>query len=92
MAPQLDTRFLRVHPATARWWAQRDQCRTCRHHDEPKSTRHAQQRGELCLNSPDVTGAKRYEPCIDARALAEERDDQRAGLCGPDAVMWEAKP
>lgn len=84
-------RFLTVHPATARWWAQRDKCRACAHHLEPERTRHAPHRGELCGSSPDAAGNRRFEPCIDARALADERDDKRAGLCGPDAVMWEPK-
>lgn len=89
-APLLDTRFLSVHPTTARWWAQREKCRACAHYLPP--TELMPHVGEKCGASP-WPGAgwpqKQFEMCIDARATAEDRGDGRDGLCGPDAVMWE---
>ena len=33
----LDERFLRPHPRTVLWWAQRETCRTCAHYRQERS-------------------------------------------------------
>lgn len=89
----IDTRFLRPHPATVAWWQRRDKCRACKHHDENDAT-HPENKAERChAYKPLRThiGRLPYELCADARATAAERDDGLAGLCGPEAVMFEPK-
>lgn len=91
-APRLDTRFLRIHPVTAKWWEQREKCRTCANHIGP--TAEYPNPGEFCRAAPWLARGwhqNRYENCIDARAAEGERKDGRPGICGPDAVLWEPK-
>ena len=75
----LDTRFLRVHPRTRLWWAQRETCRTCAHY-----------RREV---SPARDGPGSVEHCAAGRgpagqtaACIEMRDDGQA--CGTEAALF----
>jgi hypothetical protein len=77
---KFDQRFLTLHPRTALWWQQREQCRRCEHHLE---TQFAGKAGgqESCAVSVD---GSRLLPCIDAR--------EEGGVCGPRARFFkEAK-
>jgi len=90
----LDTRFLTVHPVTAKWWQQREQCKQCKHYILEDATKRRGEYAARCdasrLPVPGQ-GNRATEYCIDARAPAEERQDGKPGLCGPDAVLFEPK-
>lgn len=87
----LDERFLTVHPRTALWWAEREQCRQCKHHSYvPHVGLGTSKRdggggtgcGERCALAP--SNGKTLSPgssCIQAR---EER-------CGPEARLFEPR-
>lgn len=99
-APRLDVRFLTVHPVTAKWWAQREKCRTCSHYIAPLAdtltkvpkNKNMAERCDASRNyRPQGGGKPLPDYCIDARAGADERDDGRVSICGPDAVLWEPK-
>lgn len=94
IAPMLDTRFLSVHPVTAKWWQQREKCSQCKHYTRDGYKNRKNEFAERCGASRLPTpgqGNRSTEYCIDARAPAEERQDGRPGLCGPDAVLFEPK-
>lgn len=76
--PCLDERFLRPHPRTLLWWAQRERCRTCGHY-RLESSAAAQGAGTLehCMAGRRGIYAA---PCIDMR------DEGRQ--CGPDAALY----
>ena len=87
----LDTRFLTVHPATALWWKQREQCESCKHLRLKRGegnegvmrcavARHPDPQVRLML-SARTADLRPY--CIDARG--------EKGSCGPDAALWEGK-
>lgn len=93
MRPQIiDQTFLTVHPVTAQWWKQREQCRQCKHHFEPPARgRDGSPMGEHCLAAPVVDRRRQIEECIDTRGTAQEREDKKAGACGPGAALFEPK-
>lgn len=79
----LDPRFLTVHPATALWWEQRQQCERCRHVEIDVPQMRCRK-----INHPIGTGKggagrviKMY--CIDARLPGQP--------CGPDAALFKEK-
>jgi hypothetical protein len=89
----IDTRFLSVHPSTLTWWQRRETCRACKHHSADDA-RLYENKAERChaYKPPRVhRGPLPYELCVDARAAAAEREDGKAGLCGPAAKMFEQK-
>jgi hypothetical protein len=76
--------LLELHPATALWWAQREQCRACAHYTRNKA--HADQRhegytGERCTARRADQGLREFLYCIDARLPG--------AFCGPDAAMFK---
>lgn len=73
----LDERFLHTHPATLKWWAQRDKCEKCAH-----VLRHSDASGRYCVAVPKGRGGQ-YVACIDARTEGKR--------CGPDAKLFEVK-
>jgi len=81
---EIDTRFLSVHPRTALWWQQREQCRSCKHHSyapdfmcKKGGTRVG---GEKCAV---IGSAQGPTTCISAR--------DEGFACGPDANLFEPK-
>jgi len=70
--------YLKLHPATALWWAQRDRCRACAHHFRSDDSR-----SERCRAAPAATGYREFRYCIDARGYAMP--------CGPDAKQFTPK-
>lgn len=87
---QIDTRFLKVHPATAVWWEQRSQCASCRHTrmkcgDGNEGVmrcavaRHPNAQVRMMLAARSTSDVRPY--CIDARG--------EKGDCGPEARLWE---
>ncbi len=92
-APRLDTRFLTLHPVTAKWWQQRKQCMSCKHFSDGEELTfvHRSERCNAYKPQRVHRGPTPPELCIDARATAADRDDGLAGLCGPDAVLFEPK-
>lgn len=80
----LDERFLKPHPDTIVWWAQRAKCRACRHHTLTAGAIEA----ERCLRQPNMHGkggpsGVEHGYCIDARL--------GTGVCGPHAALFEEK-
>ena len=85
---QIDQTFLRVHPATALWWQQREQCKSCRHMRlleggvlRCAAAHHPDAQVRLMLSARAGADVRPY--CIDARG--------EKGDCGPDARLWEGK-
>jgi hypothetical protein len=70
--------FLRVHPATALWWQQREQCERCQH-----CTLREGYEGEGVMRCKMLRqgGAGGAGYCIDAR------DEE--GPCGPNARLFQ---
>ena len=78
---QIDTRFLTIHPATALWHSQRDQCERCAHLSltlEGLKDRSAVLR---CTAVRAGKGRQAHAYCIDARE----------GACGPEAKLFQEK-
>lgn len=81
----LDTTFLRLHPRTALWWEQREQCRVCSQHAKVGRSE------DVCLlpgNNIKGKGRTPGVPCITSR--------DEGSPCGPGAARFtpkeEAKP
>lgn len=74
-----DDRFLSVHPATVRWWAQRDQCARCAH-------KYLYDPGDPYLRA-ERCAAGRAHSKLDVGAYPI---DMRlpSGKCGPAATMF----
>lgn len=84
--PPLDTFFLQPHPATAAWWAQREQCASCTHVMQPRG--HFSEATMRCAvvraENPNRKGAEYKQAyCIDARLYG--------AACGPEARLFEAR-
>lgn len=80
----IDERFLRVHPRTALWWEQREQCKRCAHvrHRPQKFTGKGNTNGSGLGMSCAVSPARWGEAsCIGARDLGSP--------CGPDADLFQ---
>jgi rRNA maturation protein Nop10 len=75
----LDERFLHLHPRTALWWQQREQCRACAHlslrESSPKCGGH-QSTLWTCLAASDG----RHHSAIEMR--------DPGSPCGPDATLF----
>ena len=93
---KLDTTFLREHPATRLWRAQREQCDRCLHRIDMgamKGKREGDPLGMRCAQTPvsaipDKPKLGRWsfdDPafCIDARL--------EGAPCGPDALLFKGK-
>lgn len=91
--PEIDQRFLTLHPATALWFEQRKTCEQCAHsyvpnNNDPRVEGHE---GLRCMaTKPDrsckrggfrINEARSY--CIDARL--------EGAPCGPDAALFKPK-
>lgn len=80
---EIDTRFLTIHPRTALWWEQREQCSKCKHLErvdiKQRRASWGQSGGQMsCL----ATGtAEKRIPCITAR--------EDSMVCGPEARRFE---
>jgi hypothetical protein len=80
MAATLSETFLTVHPATALWWQQREQCLRC-----ANSVAGAGHEGEGVLRCTAVRIApRRSRPTLGAYCI-----DARAGACGPEATLFQ---
>lgn len=81
--PLIDTRFLTVHPRTALWWEQREQCRLCKNKidvpSKPKDGNGGTGHGMRCLKARFPHDAS----CISSR--------EPGTPCGPDAKLFERK-
>ena len=75
----LDTRYLRPHPRTMLWWAQRETCRNCAHY-RLESSAAAQGSGtvEHCMAGRCWSG--RTAACIDMRDQGQ--------ACGTEAALF----
>lgn len=91
--PEIDQRFLTLHPATAVWRAQREKCEQCAHSyvpnsNDPKTEGHE---GLRCRKTTPQNcfkrgGFKINDPtayCIDARL--------EGAPCGPGAALFQPK-
>lgn len=85
---KLDTRFLTVHPRTALWFKQREQCKTCKHVSieliERRRDCGEQSTTMRCTASPRYVHSSQHPYCIDAREPGKS--------CGPDAVLFTPAP
>lgn len=73
------------HPVTWAWWTRREKCRECSFHYVAMAPVESH-KTERCRAYREANGM--FPLCVDARSKAEERDDLRAGRCGPDAAMF----
>jgi hypothetical protein len=80
---QIDERFLTVHPRTALWWQQREQCATCRWQREKPQNHEKRNGGGLACDAAPGKGWYGAFSCISAR--------DEGSPCGPDARLWQAK-
>jgi len=76
----IDQTFLRVHPRTLAWWAEREQCLRCKHSRQRPVISANSGGGLLCMRSNAVAGDA---TCISAR--------ERVAGCGPSGRLFEAK-
>lgn len=89
----MDTRFLRVHPATQAWWEQRDLCEKCKH----MILREGNEGESImrCAVTTPTTGNEGIQAmrqirridkmyCIDARLEGQ--------ACGPEGRLFVAVP
>lgn len=76
----LDTRFLRVHPRTRLWWAQRETCRTCAHYRQERSGERSCGMSMMDHCAAGRDGSGRLSACIDMR---DERE-----ACGTEAALF----
>ena len=81
MATLLSEQFLRVHPATALWFTQREQCLRCAH-VERRLEGTDKERSEVlrCQVVRTPAGRRGWAYCIDARSTGE---------CGPEAKLFQ---
>lgn len=80
---KLDTRFLKVHPATAAWWDQREKCARCAHVLNQLENFPRAMPVMRCKITPVSVGRQPHAYCIDARS--------EGSACGPWASLWEGK-
>jgi hypothetical protein len=81
-----DRTFLHVHPATAAWWAQREQCRGCAAHAlwrESGFIHDSERCTAVRAESPGRWPGSRDAYCIDARLPGAS--------CGPGAALFTPK-
>lgn len=79
MARLLDETFLKVHPATALWWQQRDLCRRCANYREtPSESRTKMSVTQRCALRPNHRGG-----CVEMRAMGAP--------CGPRGALFVAR-
>jgi hypothetical protein len=89
---EIDTRFLTLHPRTAVWWEQREQCMRCAHMTERGDTSNGLRKpgsetgGMRCLKverkiGSDFAGRHIQIYCIDAR--------EEGGKCGPAGLLFK---
>jgi hypothetical protein len=76
----LRSEFLSVHPATALWWEQREQCQRCAHVDKRLEGHKELTEVLRCTRTRTPAGRKEWAYCIDARATGE---------CGPEATLFQ---
>ena len=84
MAMMLDTRFLRVHPRTLLWWAQRETCRTCAHYRQERGGERSSGMSMMDHCAAGRCASGRLSACIDMR------DEGQA--CGPEAYLFAEAP
>jgi len=77
---EIDTRFLTIHPRTALWFKEREQCRACLHHSLIPPDGEHRGHGERCAK-----GSRRWNDwtCIGMR--------DEGSRCGPDAKLFTPK-
>lgn len=80
MATLLSDEFLRVHPATALWWDQREQCARCAHVDRKLEGHKDVTEVLRCKVTPVKVGRQPWAYCIDARSTGE---------CGLEAKLFQ---
>ena len=84
MAATLSETFLTVHPATALWWQQSEQCQRCAHVSRRlEGTQKEQSEVLRCQVVRTPAGRRESAYCIDARSTGE---------CGPEAKLFKEKP
>ncbi len=82
MAATLSETFLRVHPATALWWQQREQCMRCSHVCRRLEGSRSESSEVLrCKVVRTPAGRREWAYCIDAREKGRE--------CGPDGKLFQ---
>lgn len=85
---QIDPTYLVPHPETVKWWAQREQCNTCRHLSSKAGEggegvmrcRAAQRPAPLVRRMLAARGVDPQPYCVDARGAQ--------GDCGPQARLY----
>jgi len=83
MATLLSDRFLTIHPATALWFTQREQCQRCAHVSRRlEGTDRESSEVLRCQVVRTPLGRRESAYCIDARATGE---------CGPEAKLFKEK-
>ena len=82
MATLLSDRFLTIHPATALWFTQREQCQRCAHVSRRLEGHKEQSEVLRCQVVRTPLGRRESAYCIDARSTGE---------CGPEAKLFQEK-
>lgn len=82
MARTLDETFLTIHPRTALWWQQREQCLKCKHLEVVKARGRISGGQWSCRGVGGGGGDNGSTACINAR--------EEGMPCGPDANLFEA--
>lgn len=87
----IDETFLTVHPRTALWWQEREQCAICKHSHSEGDLTHGRRTSKTPVTDPGMRcsgtivqthgrGRRIDAFCIDAR-----EEGQR---CGPNATLF----